>query len=156
MEMKCVEKTLLISRMLGTKKLSIRLHIDFQLGQFSILSLRGDGSFLFKKANVNLISMYELLADMIKEAVSTARDQIAEYQQKEVEARAEQDKQRTDSVVREKSVVRYMCDVCDYEYIQSAGDPDQGIPAGTKFEDLPDTWCCPICGSPKDTFSKIE
>ncbi|MBY8986967.1 MAG: rubredoxin, partial [Candidatus Lokiarchaeota archaeon] len=30
-----------------------------------------------------------------------------------------------------------------------------GIAPGTSFEDIPDTWFCPICGSDKTKFAKI-
>ena len=36
----------------------------------------------------------------------------------------------------------------------AVGDPDNGIAAGTKFEDLPDDWVCPVCGAPKEDFEK--
>jgi rubredoxin len=48
----------------------------------------------------------------------------------------------------------YVCGLCGYEYDPAAGDPENGIAAGTAFADLPDTWICPICGAPKDEFSK--
>ncbi|MGO9018423.1 MAG: rubredoxin [Syntrophobacteraceae bacterium] len=47
---------------------------------------------------------------------------------------------------------RYVCTVCGYVYDPAAGDPDNGIAAGTKFEDLPDDWVCPVCGAPKEDF----
>ena len=50
---------------------------------------------------------------------------------------------------------KYECTACGYIYDPAAGDPDNGIPAGTRFEDLPDTWVCPRCGVPKDLFVKI-
>jgi rubredoxin len=34
------------------------------------------------------------------------------------------------------------------------GDPDSGIAPGTRFEDLPDDWVCPICGNEKADFAK--
>lgn len=49
---------------------------------------------------------------------------------------------------------KYVCNVCGYVYDPAAGDPDNGIQPGTRFEDLPDTWVCPICGAPKTEFSK--
>ncbi len=49
---------------------------------------------------------------------------------------------------------RYVCTVCGYVYDPAAGDPDTGIVAGTKFEDLPDDWVCPVCGAPKQDFEK--
>ena len=48
----------------------------------------------------------------------------------------------------------YICDVCGYEYVPSAGDPDNGVPAGTAWEDVPEDWVCPVCGAGKDAFSK--
>ncbi|MEG1441975.1 MAG: rubredoxin [Oscillospiraceae bacterium] len=48
---------------------------------------------------------------------------------------------------------KYVCDVCGYVYDPELGDSDAGIPAGTAFEDLPETWVCPLCGVGKDQFS---
>ena len=41
---------------------------------------------------------------------------------------------------------KYVCDKCGYVYDPSAGDPVGGIAAGTAFQDIPDTWACPLCG----------
>ena len=49
---------------------------------------------------------------------------------------------------------RYICTVCGYVYDPEVGDPDNGVKPGTKFEDLPDTWECPVCGASKDDFEK--
>lgn len=48
----------------------------------------------------------------------------------------------------------YRCGPCGYLYDPEKGDPDNGIPAGTAFEDLPDDWHCPVCGVSKDMFEK--
>ena len=50
----------------------------------------------------------------------------------------------------------YFCNICKYVYDPDQGDPDAGIEPGTKFEDLPDDWVCPECGSIKDQFEKEE
>ena len=50
----------------------------------------------------------------------------------------------------------WKCTVCDYVYIPEFGDPERGIPPGTPFEELPDSWTCPDCGEPKSVFQKIE
>ena len=50
---------------------------------------------------------------------------------------------------------KWKCSVCGYVYDPEAGDPDSGIAAGTRFEDIPDTWVCPICGATKDMFEKV-
>lgn len=49
---------------------------------------------------------------------------------------------------------KYVCSICGYVYDPEVGDPDNGIPAGTKFEDLPDNWHCPRCKQGKDKFNK--
>jgi rubredoxin len=51
---------------------------------------------------------------------------------------------------------KYVCSVCGYVYDPAEGDPDNGIEPGTKFEDLPDDWTCPVCGAEKDQFEKEE
>ncbi|HUT39262.1 MAG TPA: rubredoxin, partial [Methanoregula sp.] len=43
-------------------------------------------------------------------------------------------------------VKRYKCRICGYIYSPLRGEPHNGIPAGTAFEDLPDTYLCPVCG----------
>lgn len=48
---------------------------------------------------------------------------------------------------------KYVCNVCGYIYDPEAGIPDDGIAAGTSFEDLPDSFVCPICEAPKSEFS---
>lgn len=49
---------------------------------------------------------------------------------------------------------RYVCEVCGYVYDPAKGDPDSGAAPGTKFEDLPDDWVCPVCGASKSDFEK--
>ena len=49
---------------------------------------------------------------------------------------------------------KYVCSICGYVYDPEKGDPEHGIPAGTKFEDLPDDWKCPRCRQGKDKFAK--
>ena len=47
---------------------------------------------------------------------------------------------------------KYECTVCGYIYDPEVGDPDNDIPAGTTFEELPEDWTCPDCGVEKDWF----
>ena len=51
---------------------------------------------------------------------------------------------------------KYKCSVCGYEYDPEVGIPEAGIPAGTKFEDLPEDFTCPLCGVGKDLFEKED
>lgn len=50
---------------------------------------------------------------------------------------------------------KWECLACGYIYDPAVGDPDNGIPPGTAFEDLPDDWVCPECGAEKDMFEKL-
>lgn len=47
---------------------------------------------------------------------------------------------------------KYICTVCNYVYDPSVGDVDGGIQPGTAFEDIPDSWVCPVCGAKKSEF----
>jgi pyruvate oxidase len=53
-------------------------------------------------------------------------------------------------------MARWKCSVCGYIYDETTGDPKAGIPAGTPFENLPDTWTCPVCGAGKDAFRMLS
>ena len=44
---------------------------------------------------------------------------------------------------------------CGYVYDPAVGDPDSGIAPGTKWEDIPDDWTCPVCGLGKDAFAVV-
>ncbi|MCL2015681.1 MAG: rubredoxin [Defluviitaleaceae bacterium] len=44
--------------------------------------------------------------------------------------------------------MKYICDLCGYEYDEET--------EGVKFEDLPDTWTCPLCGADKTQFSQLS
>ncbi len=47
---------------------------------------------------------------------------------------------------------QYICHACGYIYDEAEGDPDSGLAAGTRFEDIPDDWSCPLCGVGKSDF----
>lgn len=51
---------------------------------------------------------------------------------------------------------KYMCLICGMEYDESLGWPDDGIAAGTRWEDVPLTWTCPECGATKAEFEMME
>jgi rubredoxin-NAD+ reductase len=51
---------------------------------------------------------------------------------------------------------RFKCAYCGHIYDEAEGDPTEGIPPGTRFEDLPDDWICPECGAFKFDFALIE
>ena len=50
--------------------------------------------------------------------------------------------------------MEYVCDVCGWIYNEELGDPDNGIAPGTKFDELPEDFICPLCGVGKEDFSE--
>ncbi len=47
---------------------------------------------------------------------------------------------------------KYICEPCGYVYDPAEGDVDNGVAAGTAFEEVSEDWVCPICGMGKDVF----
>ena len=52
--------------------------------------------------------------------------------------------------------MKYVCDVCGWEYDEKKGYPEGGIAPGTKWEDVPEDFECPLCNVGKDQFSEVE
>ncbi len=50
----------------------------------------------------------------------------------------------------------YQCIVCGFVYDEAAGLPEDGIPPGTRWEDIPAHWACPDCGVAKADFDMVE
>ena len=61
-------------------------------------------------------------------------------------------KVRVWTVNKEKDMKKFVCSVCGYVYDEAQGDPDNGVAPGTVFEDIPDSWVCPLCAVGKDEF----
>ncbi len=51
---------------------------------------------------------------------------------------------------------KYQCEPCGYIYDPAEGDPDNGVEAGTDFNDIPEDWVCPVCGLGKEEFAPVE
>ena len=64
----------------------------------------------------------------------------------------------TGSELDNKNFSKWFCTVkgCKYVYDPEVGDPTQGIPPGTSFEDLPSDWKCPVCEEGKDKFIELD
>ena len=50
--------------------------------------------------------------------------------------------------------MKYVCNVCGYEYDEADGASECGVAAGTKWADVPDDFVCPVCGVDKSEFSE--
>lgn len=48
-----------------------------------------------------------------------------------------------------------MCLFCGWVYDPEVGAPDDGVPAGTPWEDIPMNWVCPDCGARKEEFDEM-
>lgn len=48
------------------------------------------------------------------------------------------------------------CAQCGYIYDEAKGDPEEGFPPGTRWEDIPDDWECPDCGAAKVDFDMVQ
>lgn len=44
---------------------------------------------------------------------------------------------------------RWICEACGFIYDEALGDPDSGLNPGTRYEEIPDDWECPVCGMRK-------
>lgn len=50
----------------------------------------------------------------------------------------------------------WMCAVCGWIYEEAKGLPEEGIPPGTRWEEIPNDWRCPECGVSKADFEMEE
>ena len=50
----------------------------------------------------------------------------------------------------------WMCQICGFIYDEAAGLPEEGLPAGTRWEDIPMNWVCPECGARKEDFEMVQ
>jgi rubredoxin len=64
-------------------------------------------------------------------------------------------KNTADEVATQTAYRTWMCVVCGFIYDEAVGIPEEGIAAGTRWDDVPDTWTCPDCGVTKDDFEMI-
>jgi len=48
--------------------------------------------------------------------------------------------------------MNYVCQLCGYVYKVSKGDPENNVEPETEFDEIPDNWCCPLCGAGKEDF----
>lgn len=65
--------------------------------------------------------------------------------------------QKTNETIGDDTVLEsYECDICGHIYDPKEGDSDGGIAPGTRWEDIPDDWVCPVCGAGKDDFTLVS
>jgi len=52
--------------------------------------------------------------------------------------------------------MKWQCYFCGMIYDEEIGMPEHGLPARTRWADVPDTWICPDCGAMKSDFIPLE
>ncbi len=52
--------------------------------------------------------------------------------------------------------MNYVCTLCGYVYKSVRGDVENGVEAGTDFEDISSEWTCPLCGASKEEFEATD
>lgn len=50
----------------------------------------------------------------------------------------------------------WRCTICGFTYDEAKGWPDEGIPPGTPWAEIPDDWYCPDCGAARSQFAMVE
>jgi rubredoxin len=50
---------------------------------------------------------------------------------------------------------KYKCRFCSHVYEEELGDPETQIAPGTRFDDIPEDWCCPECGATKADYELV-
>ncbi|MDE1181782.1 rubredoxin [Paraburkholderia sp.] len=60
------------------------------------------------------------------------------------------------AVVANDDFKQWVCVICGWVYDEAAGLPDEGIPAGTRWADVPADWRCPLCDVGKEDFALVE
>jgi len=59
-------------------------------------------------------------------------------------------------VSEEQPFKTWMCIICGFIYDEEMGWPDDGIPPGTRWDEVPEDWLCPDCGAGKEDFEMVE
>jgi rubredoxin len=62
---------------------------------------------------------------------------------------------RAELYVMDTVLKRLLCLGCGFSYDEALGLPEHGIAPGTRWDDLPDDWVCPDCGTPKSQFEMV-
>ena len=55
---------------------------------------------------------------------------------------------------KEENPMKYICDVCGWEYDEALGCPEKGIAPGTPWSEVSEDFECPLCFVGKDQFSE--
>ncbi len=65
-------------------------------------------------------------------------------------------KSKKENIITATEIDVYQCKSCFTVYDEVAGEPENGIPEATLFDNLPATYCCTLCETEKINFRKIK
>lgn len=98
-------------------------------------------------------------ASSMTDAVDPMSESLVDVEtMKQLEKQRRAQELREQEVFMKKSTGKSKCGNCDWIYDEQKGDAIMiggMIQAGTKFEDLPSNWRCPVCRASKDSFKEI-
>jgi rubredoxin len=63
---------------------------------------------------------------------------------------------RSPVIAADTALKVWQCILCGFVYDEAAGLPSDGIPPGTRWADVPESWLCPDCSAPKSDFEMVE
>jgi rubredoxin len=69
---------------------------------------------------------------------------------------AQNDTEPTVTATPSSEFRQWVCVICGWVYDEAAGCPEDGLAPGTRWEDVPDDWRCPLCDVGKADFALVE
>jgi len=97
--------------------------------------------------------VYQTYAQGVKkEMIPTLLIELSKLYFRQLNPEKESAHEIKEEVKTTRSVTSYQCSNCLTVYDKKYGDPISGIPAGVAFDDLPETYQCHVCDSPKKDF----
>jgi rubredoxin len=62
----------------------------------------------------------------------------------------------TPGIATRAGMKKWQCLLCAFSYDEALGMPEEGVPPGTRWQDVPESWSCPDCGATKSDFHMVE
>jgi rubredoxin len=56
----------------------------------------------------------------------------------------------------EPTYSKWICLICGFIYDERTGLPEEGLPAGTHWDEIPPNWTCLECGARKEDFEIVK
>jgi rubredoxin len=93
----------------------------------------------------------ELAAFLLRGAQKNAAPLVVALDDEPVQAQASVSN-KTESA----DMTQWVCVICGWVYDEALGDPEHGIAPGTRWQDVPDDFRCPLCDVGKEDFALVE